>query len=357
MLVSSLCSAAGISKEVSAFLLGEKMKTVAIVGMATTNRDQASWENEDVEIWTLNESPSKRFGYIKRVTRHFQLHPLWNCMRDGNQNDPEHNQWLRVQNFPIYMQDKYDDIPSSVKYPLDEVFDKFQIPSEGKSHWREFDSTFPYMLALALYEEFDRIEIYGFEMGSETEYAYQRPNVHLWLGIARGLYLATGKPEIYIPPDCALLGWDSKLYGYEMIKGINPMEIEIDRNKFGYQAKKIADAILEIEGRQKELKDSLTGMKSHFDARAREIIEKKTDEKLKQRRLTKLSEELEKKARPLQQRIEGLHKQKIALREDQLRNEGAHLAARNWLNRYNSQGRPDNYLELDDSDLVMEDAP
>lgn len=335
----------------------EPKKTVALVGMAVTNRDQAPWDDEDIEIWTLNESVSKRFGYIERVTRHFQLHPLWNCMREGNQNDPEHSQWLRVQkDFPIYMQDHYDEIPMSVRYPKEEIFERFKISLDGPDHWREFDSTLPYMLALALYEGFDRIEIYGFEMGSETEYEYQRPNVHLWMGMARMAYLLTGKPEIYIPDECKLLGWGTKLYGYEMIKGINPMEIEIDRNKFGNQMARLRDVVLEIEGRQKELNDQLAGLKQQFDVRAKEIADKKMDEKLKRRRLDELTKEFEAKGNPVQRRIQAWHNKKVELREAMLVQQGAHMAAQNWKNRYDSMGKPDDRLDLPDVSMEAIEA-
>lgn len=323
-------------------------KKVALVGMATTSRDDAPWDDESWEIWTLNESPSKRFGYVKRVTRHFQLHPKWNCSRKGNQNDPEHYQWLKVQKFPIYMQAAWKEYPTAVQYPIKDIFDHFKIAenTEGhwfkaKSHWREFDSTFPYMLALALYEGFDEISIYGFEMGSETEYAYQRPNVHLWMGIARGLYLATGKPKIIIPDDCKLLGWDTKLYAYEMIKGINPMEIEIDRNKFGNTAAQLSAEVARIEGAQNELEAQLSGLQMAFGKRAEEVKDKKrTDPKLKQKRLDELQGQYDKQAAPLIQRLKFLEQQRAEKELVKARFEGGHLAAKNWLARYNSQGRP-----------------
>lgn len=328
------------------FVLGEIMKRVAIVGMATTTRHLAPFDDDEWEIWTLNESPSKRFGYIPRVTRHFQLHPLWNCLREGNQNDPEHGQWLKVQEFPIYMQDKYEEIPASVKYPLEEIFNKYKISMDGPDHWREMDSTFPYMLALALYEEFDVIGIYGFEMGSETEYSYQRPNVHYWLGMARMQYLLTGKPEIIIPDECRLMGWGTKLYGYEMVKGINPMEIEIDRNKFGNQAAMLSGKIAEVRGRRQEVVETIMAIKAQFDQRAKEIQNKKQDPKLGQRRLNELSEELNKVVSPLQKRVGDLDKEIIELTRQLHIQEGAHLASLNWLNRYNSQGLPDTRLDV-----------
>jgi len=322
------------------------MKTVALVGMAHTTRDLAPWDNKDIEIWTLNESPARRFGYVKRVSRHFQLHPYWNFMREGNQNDPEHAEWLKVQTFPIYTQEVYEDIPASVKYPLDEIFDFFGLKREGPDHWKEFTSTFPYMLALAAYEGFDRIEAYGFEMGSETEYSYQRPSVHLWLGILRGMYLTTGKPEIYIPDGAKLLGWHDRLYGYEMVMGLNPMEIEIDRNKYGNQAKQLEQKMLEIEGAQGELKRQMEAIQQSFDARAREVQDKKQDIKLTRKRLQELEGELKRAIAPYQMRFQELQQEKIKMWEIKARLDGGHLAMQELLDRYNSQMKPTEKLTL-----------
>jgi hypothetical protein len=288
------------------------MKTVALVGMAQSTRDLTPWDDENIEIWTLNESPSKRFSYVKRVTRHFQLHPLWNCMREGNQNDPEHGQWLRTKKeFPIYMQEVFEEVPASVKYPFEEIHEKFGLKLEGEDHWREFTNTFPYMLALAMYEEFDRIEIYGFEMGSETEYAYQRPSVHLWLGIARGLWLTTGKPEIYIPDKCELLGWGTPLYGYQQILNLNPMEIEIDRNKFANQAQQLETVMNVLQGRQNEVNDIMKGIRMKYEGQRRKIQEKKQDKALTERRLQNLAEQEKRELSTFQARAKSLEEEKL----------------------------------------------
>jgi hypothetical protein len=318
------------------------MKTVALVGMAQSTRDLAPWDNEDIEIWTLNESPAKRFGYVKRVTRHFQLHPYWSCMREENQNDPEHPQWLRSRTeFPIYMQEVFEDIPMSVKYPLEEVFGLFDIPVDGGSHWKEFTNTLPYMLGLAVLEGFERIEIYGFEMGSETEYAYQRPCVHLWLGILRGMQLATGKPEIYIPDGIELLGWGMPLYGFEQILGLNPMEIEIDRNKFGNQRGRTEAKLNDIQGRQQELNTIIQAIRTKYDERAEKIRNKKGDRAMIERRLAALSKEADAEMKPFRARVQALEGQKLDSFGMLNYFKGGEDQSQSLLDRYNKQ-RPKN---------------
>lgn len=288
------------------------MKKVAMVGMAHTTRDFAPWDDLDTEIWTLNESPAKRFGYVKRVSRHFQLHAKWNYDRDTNQNDPEHRDWLRAQtDFPIYMQEVDPDVPMSVKYPWEEVCEFFKINPTEDDHWKEFTSTFPYMLALAMLEGFDQVEVYGFEMGSETEYAYQRSSAHLFLGIMRGYWLCTGKPEIIIPNNSRLLGWGMPRYGFDMMLGINPMELEIDRNRFRSEEKRLQGDIAGIQGAQDEIQNQIKANAQQTQERINEINAKKSDPKLKEKRIKQVQEEHNVQTNPLIQRLRELDSIKL----------------------------------------------
>lgn len=296
-------------------------KTVALVGMAQTTRHLAPWDDTSIEIWTLNESVAKRFGYVRRVSRHFQLHPKWNYSRETNQNDPEHWDWMKSRKpvseggFPIYMQDIDPEVPASVKYPYEEICHKYKVTPEAdqQDHWREFTSTFPYMLAMALYEDFDRIEIYGFEMGSETEYAYQRPCVHLWLGIARGLYLATGKPEIYLPDGSALLGWGSQRYGYDMILDVNPMELEINRKKFEQRTEEIKGIMSQKQGAQDLLREQIKGIQAKYGERIKAIQAKKIDPKLTQKRIMQIDGQARAEIVPLTAQLNQLEQEKLDL--------------------------------------------
>lgn len=180
-----------------------------LVGMNDRTRGRIPWD-ADAEFWVLNEMPSQ--PWVKRFDRLFQLHPRWDFSRLDNVTDPNHLYWL--QNVPgtcrkckgtgmygeqlctecvggnytplanregklIYMQEEHPDIAGSVKYPFEEV-SKF-CPEEPY-----FTSTFSYMLSLGLLLGFPEIEIYGFGMESETEYAHQRVCAEYWMGFGRG---------------------------------------------------------------------------------------------------------------------------------------------------------------------------
>jgi len=189
-------------------------RTVALVGMSPASCALAPYDDPAVEIWSLNETHA--FPWMTRCDRWFQLHPRESFTREvAVRNVHGHYDWLkRERGIPIYMQQRYDDIPDSVAYPLWQVKQRFfsKILAGGKPI-QELSSTFGFMMALALYEDrFDRLEVYGFDMAAEgiaaDGYVYQKPGALFWLGVANGL----GK-EIIMPPNNQL--FQAPLYGYK----------------------------------------------------------------------------------------------------------------------------------------------
>ena len=175
-------------------------KTVAIVGFASTTRHLAPWEDYDVEIWGMNEA--YKFGFMKRWERWFQLHPHSNFSRLDNHNDPDHYEWLKKEHdFPIYMQEKYKDVPNSVRFPIEKLTELTQC--------KYFRSSMSFLLAFAVLEGFERIELYGIDMRANSEYWYQRPNMEYLIGYFRGKGI-----DIYVPERADLLSV-GKMYAYE----------------------------------------------------------------------------------------------------------------------------------------------
>ena len=122
----------------------------------------------------------------------------------------DHYSWLQeIHGKPIYMLNVHEEAPDSVEYPLAQITDKFfKNVRKGDAKLKYFTSTMPYMSALALYEGFDRIEIYGMDMTGPDEYVRQKPCGEYWLGMIMG----AGK-ELYLPPNNQLL--TGGLYGYQ----------------------------------------------------------------------------------------------------------------------------------------------
>ena len=206
--------------------LREGKKTVALVGMAPTSCSLAPFNDQTAEVWGLNEAHA--FEWMKSWDRWFQPHKPKDFTRDLDAHRVHergyvkgHFDWLKQKHGkPIYMQYKYDYIPDSMEYPLVEVVERFfgKI-RKGDEKVKYFTSTFAYMLALALYEDFERIEIFGFEMSGNDEYAPQKAGSEFWIGMAMGL----GK-ELHLPPKSQLI-W-GPLYGYQGSSAANVYEGE-----------------------------------------------------------------------------------------------------------------------------------
>ena len=183
-------------------------KTVAFVGMAATSCSLAPYDDEDVEIWGLNEAHA--FSWMKRATRWFQIHNSKSWKRYIAKREVRgHFNWLKKNpwDIPIYMQYQTDISPKSVSYPLHEVVGEvFPLFKRGEDTVKYFTSTFAYMMGVAILEGFERVEIYGFEMADDVEYVKQKACAEFWIGYA----MAKGI-EVYTPPGNQIL-W-SALYG------------------------------------------------------------------------------------------------------------------------------------------------
>jgi hypothetical protein len=155
-------------------------KTVAIIGTHPDTSKQFDFDRTDCDIWVFNEALKE--DYFKRADGVFQIHKPTIWRSSTNRNDPNHYQYLKSQTESIiYMQDKYNDVPLSERYPLQEILDRYPTAK------RYFTSSVAYALALAIYKGYTKIEVYGVEMETNTEYAEQRPGVAYWVGFANGL--------------------------------------------------------------------------------------------------------------------------------------------------------------------------
>lgn len=65
-----------------------------------------------------------------------------------------------------------------VAYPIDKIKNYF-----GSDY---FGSGIPYMIALAIYQGFTEIDIWGVFLSVSDEYAYQKPSIEFWIGMAMG---------------------------------------------------------------------------------------------------------------------------------------------------------------------------
>ena len=206
-------------------------KICYIVGSHPETRDLVPWDADGVDFWLLNESGSK--GWPGKIDALFQLHLSEIYRNATNVTDGGHWAWLQQEHgYPIYMQDVDPDVPDSVAYPIDEIrgeLPHIDLIEDGlySAVRHELTSTFPYAIALAIYQGYETIRIYGVEMASMTEYTYQREGLKFWLGIALGrgvnVEMASGHSM-----------WSHLLYAYDGNEITLPVEHFEERLK-GYR--------------------------------------------------------------------------------------------------------------------------
>lgn len=139
-------------------------KRVYIVGFAPT-WNQTPFEDQDAEVWALNEFyklMEKHPG--ARADRWFEIH----SRNSPSKNTEEHIGWLKQAPIPVYMWEHYDDIPSSVRFPKEEIVN--WLREKGFNGARYFTNSISWMIALALYEGFEEVHVYGVDMATDSEY-------------------------------------------------------------------------------------------------------------------------------------------------------------------------------------------
>lgn len=122
-------------------------------------------------------------------------------------------EWLKSPNKKqvFYTQHTSDIYSKSTPFPFDEIMADLMpnfVRGEEEVPIGYFTSSVCYALALAIHQGYERIEFWGIDMNSNTEYIYQRDGIALFMGIAiaRGI-------KVFIPQDCAMFA--APLYGYD----------------------------------------------------------------------------------------------------------------------------------------------
>ncbi len=276
--------------------LPRKTDKVAIVGFAPSTRHLAPFDDPEYEIFILNEEYN--FPWCKRFDRLFQMHQRWDWNRTNNFNHPNHGLWLRnisgpclacegkgkfvplgekeeiicpdcaggltytanrKTDFPIYMQQAWEDVPGSVAFPLEEA-GKFL----GHKYFR---SGFSYMFTLAMLMGYPHIALYGFEMGSDTEYHYQKANGEWLIGVAQGKGI-----DVYLPDECTLL--KGNIYGYEDSRVGFRQNLEIRKLVLDNQIKKQKEKVARSDAQADLVREII----SHPEWNLNELLVKKAQE-------------------------------------------------------------------------------
>lgn len=198
---------------------------VAICGF-TTHMQFAPWQDNDWEIWGLNDLHGMMVQYAPDLFKSdrvqwFQLHRD-NSGTDGNFHgvrDPEHRKWLTEAKCPIWMWEAHPDVPNAKAYPLHEVLTKHLLP-HGKPMSEEayYNNSISWMIAKAILDGYKTIAVFGVDMAidgvhGQSEYGHQRPSVEYFIGVARGLGIdVVLHPESEICKCAFLYGFDNEQF-------------------------------------------------------------------------------------------------------------------------------------------------
>jgi hypothetical protein len=170
-------------------------RRIAILGSAPSSLNLAPFQDPTWKIWGCSGGTAP---HCKRVDAWFEAHDFDTTRALFS---PEYLAFLRSGAFPVYMADAHPEIPTSKKFPREELLQAF-----GPFF---FTSTISWMLAYALHFE-DPIEIglWGIDLAAGCEYEYQRPGAHHFISVARHRGI-----KVTVPPQADILK-PPPMYGF-----------------------------------------------------------------------------------------------------------------------------------------------
>jgi hypothetical protein len=130
------------------------------------------WDMHDMD-WTLEENfenyvhLSQTLSREERMIRANRRHLAFQATKD----------FAVKHEIPVMSLKRYEGVPGMV-YPKDAIIKKFDCDM--------FPCVVPYMIAYAIYKRYTQIDLYGINMDSGEEWAYQREAVTGWLMFAKG---------------------------------------------------------------------------------------------------------------------------------------------------------------------------
>lgn len=162
---------------------------IALLGSAPSSLNLAPYADPSWQIRGCSGGAAQ-FMSSRRVNAWYELHEF-----DSTKPmlSPEYIAFLKRGDFPVYMIEPHPEIPTSVRFPKDELLATF-----GPFF---FTSTVSWMLAHALhFDDPQEIGMWGIDLAADSEYAYQRPGAHHFISIAmhRGI-------QVTVPPQSDLM--------------------------------------------------------------------------------------------------------------------------------------------------------
>lgn len=173
-----------------------KRKKVALIGFASNSLHLVPWTDPAFEIWGMNQG---HLNFKRRADRWFEMHMP---EATADVRDPAYLDFLKTCPVPIYMIQRYDEYPNSIRFPIEDA-----LRLAGRDY---FMSSVSYMIATAIMEGFTEIHLYGINLAIGDEYFYEKPNAEWWIGKAEGMGI-----RVYVPQASSLLK-QYRRYGYHV---------------------------------------------------------------------------------------------------------------------------------------------
>jgi hypothetical protein len=181
------------------------VKKVAIVGSQPDTRENAPFDDDSYEIWSFADWIC--YDWLKRCTGLFEIHSPRYYIH--HPRTPHYWEKLQTLEIPVWMYPVADPkVPGAIEYPLDGVL---SLVGKGKQNglpFKPLNCSTAYAIGLAVYLEYDVIDVYGVELNTTSEYMHQKGHFAFWNGVAigRGIELNINCSEgLFVQP----------LYGFE----------------------------------------------------------------------------------------------------------------------------------------------
>lgn len=197
-------------------------KTVRIYGAAKNVREAPADVPDDVEVWLSNSPTTTQLRCPRALTqwtRWFNLHSKQHIL--GTYPSGWHYYQHKAEGRPVFLQKTQSDVKTSVAFPREAIQAKF---ATAKGPNRYFTCSVCWLIALAILEGFERIELWGFALRDTkpgSAFAWERPCVAYWIKQAQDagidVFYQTAIKDLYaagamLPGDPD--AYDGLLYGY-----------------------------------------------------------------------------------------------------------------------------------------------
>ena len=218
------------------------MRTLRILGLGTSLYEAKPIPEPDITVWGLQ--------YVwksHKLHRAFMMDDREWIVAKNNNLGRNIQEEINSYDFPIYTAKLWGDLDRNVEFPLEHVISCFPnlkhrvlVKTDRGEELDEivgryFLNTFCYMIALAIFEGYERIELYGIDMANSYNRAPtetwedERACVAYWLGVAvgRGIEVSISRGSRMTKP---IQEGNPSLYGYEVSNDLQKIRDEVLKN-------------------------------------------------------------------------------------------------------------------------------